>query len=157
MQCIWNFFLLPFDLDPGSSGAVSAGGQCIRTNLTLTIPSHHPAGSVQQAGLNNVYFCLPPNISSSHNFLPVAAFPSPSCSPSVSPQPISAVGMHSPHAVGLVSHPFPVTPQYMPSPEVELLSPSEESCCLGDNHLSSGLVKQNSDSQRCHGHDILVS
>jgi hypothetical protein len=65
--------------------------------------------------------------------------------------------MHSPHAVGLVSHPFPVTPQYMPSPEVELLSPSEESCCLGDNHLSSGLVKQNSDSQRCHGHDILVS
>lgn len=134
---------------------MSTGGQCIRTNPTLTVPSHHPIGNIQQAGLNNLYFCLPPNISSSHNFLPVAAFPSPSCSPSHSPQPISALGMHSPHALGLASHPFPVTPQYVPSPEVEVSPGSEES--LGDNHLPAAVLKQHSGSQRPSGHAILVS
>lgn len=137
---------------PGSSGAMSTGGQCIRTNPTLTIPSHHPAGSIQQAGLNNLYFCLPPNISSSHNFLPVAAFPSPSCSPSHSPQPISALGMHSPHALGLASHPFPVTPQYVPSPEVEVSPGSQES--LGNNHLPAAVLKQGSESQGPSRHAI---
>jgi hypothetical protein len=67
------------------------------------------------------------------------------------------VGMHSPHAVGLASHPFAVTPQYVPSPEIEVSPPSEESYCSGNNHLPSGLVTQNSDSRRSPGQNILVS
>lgn len=136
---------------------MSTGGQCVRTSLMLTIPSHHPVGSIQQAGLNNVYLCHPPNTSNSHNFLPVAAFPSPSCSPSVSPQPVSAVSMHSPRALGLASYPFPVTPQYVPSPEIEVSPPSQETYCMGDNYLPATVAKQNSPSQRPSGHAILVS
>jgi hypothetical protein len=67
------------------------------------------------------------------------------------------VGMHSPHAVGLASQPFAVTPQYVPSPEVEVSPPSDESCCLGDNHPPSGLMKQNSGLRRSPGQDVLVS
>jgi hypothetical protein len=35
--------------------------------------------------------------------------------------------------------------------------PSDESCCLADNHLPVGLVKQSFDSWKSLGHDILVS
>jgi hypothetical protein len=136
---------------------MSTGGQCVRTSLMLTIPSHHPVGSIQQAGLNNVYLCHPPNTSNSHNFLPVTAFPSPSCSPSVSPQPLSAVGMHSPHALGLAPHLFPVTPQYVPSPEIEVSPPSQEAYCVGDNYLPATVAKQNCALQKPSTYAIVVS
>jgi hypothetical protein len=65
--------------------------------------------------------------------------------------------MHSPHAIGLASHPFAVTPQYVPSPDIEVSPPSQESYCVGDNHLLATVGKQNSASPQPFRPAVLVS
>ncbi|XP_069672063.1 pelle-like serine/threonine-protein kinase pik-1 [Periplaneta americana] len=137
---------------PGSLGALSAPGQPVRSNLTLAIPSHHP---VPQALPNFPYLLAPqntngPNFPLMHGLSPSPVEPPPS---SLSPQPyhfqpISAAGMHSPYAQGTPSHsPYPVTPQYVPSPEIEVLPPPQEANYMGNSYLPVAVMGPPSKSQ----------